>query len=170
MQQRRSSRLDTLLECNDKGSTSKKLLLRTASSLRSGSSLGRGKSRSPKIIKDTGNKPQPVEIWKCSVCEWEIAGTMAATRGKIRYHRKLHDFTGSVRLIPRGPMQPVLFSQIGDSGCSFRCPWCGLGWRQHPYKMHCPIPHGNSEGDCFHNVWAQFVCAGQSAEQIWNSP
>ena len=114
---------------NDKGSTSKQLLLRTASSLRSRSTESRGNSKSPMIIKDKGNKPQPqtVEIWKCSVCDWEIAGTMAGTRGKIRYHRKLHDFTGSVKLISRGPLQPIPFSKIGDSGCSFRCPWCGLG-------------------------------------------
>ena len=35
-------------------------------------------------------------------------------------------------------------------------------WRQYPYKMPGPSHHGSSDGDCFHDVWAQFVRAGQS--------
>ena len=37
------------------------------------------------------------------------------------------DFKGSVRLISRGPAQPVPFTKKDDDCCSFRCPWCGLG-------------------------------------------
>ena len=102
--------------------------LRSCSVNKIGSRVSRSrKPVSPKIIKDDGNQAKQIEIWRCEICDWEICGTMKGTRGKIRYHRKLHGFQGSVRLVSRGCLQPIPFKKVDDTCKAFRCPWCGLG-------------------------------------------